>query len=704
MASKVNGTSGFDTLKGNHSGTYSFVLSKLTASEKHKGYYNCLVCGGSRMQVYSEKNNWMCYTGRCEEGSVGKAKCGDLIGMIRLVDANNNNTNLFDEAVAYVGGGLRAAESPPRPKGRKGPYLSPRHAFPNAEAIYEWPDGLHATARVVRPLKGGQSKPDKDVFPMTKQSDGWYIERGKGHWPVYMSREPIDGDILVICEGEKTADAISGTLGPFIGVTSQGGAKNAKNTDWNTLPEGHKVVLWPDNDSDGKDYIKDVLSLLPKDTEALGVIDTTKFPPKHDAADLVCELTPLKGIDAIQAVISERVTTADNWAKASQREGAELRLRRTGVVTLSKIRRQPMEYLIDGFIPLGETVTIAGREGSGKTRIGVGLQCLIAGRISVPGVNAARPFNKVACLSFEENAEVTLGPAYIETCGGDVGDGEWLLILNEHHVDESGNQVETRIRTLATLVSTIEDIITHGHRSILIDSLKAVFQRFGWDENDSNHCYEFYDAMNALCRRHCVSIMVVDHFGKNSAITQSGSRRVSGSASKSAAVRAVFNVEVDRASGSRFIGASKNNIGLSDDVIAFRTKKSEFMVDGKPSHVIIAEIAGINETETIDQVEERLKAVPSKPALKGPSKAQQCAEFITNFVTRQPDSIAAVKDVQAEALKAGYSKNSIDDAGQMIELISYKYGPKGSQKNYLCPHEQGLFIRIMERRETEQES
>jgi putative DNA primase/helicase len=98
----------------------------------------------------------------------------------------------------------------------------------------------------------------KDVIPFTFADDG----KGRKEWrwlgfgsprPLYnLNKLKARPDALVlIVEGEKTADAAE-LLYPELVVTCWiGGSKAIKEADWSPL-HGRKIILWPDNDKEQK--------------------------------------------------------------------------------------------------------------------------------------------------------------------------------------------------------------------------------------------------------------------------------------------------------------------------------------------------------------------------------------------------------------------------------------------------------------------
>jgi hypothetical protein len=65
---------------------------------------------------------------------------------------------------------------------------------------------------------------------------------------------------VVVCEGEKAADAATRLLPGFAAVTSPNGSKSAGKADWSPL-KGRAVTIWPDADSAGLEYARHVAKL-----------------------------------------------------------------------------------------------------------------------------------------------------------------------------------------------------------------------------------------------------------------------------------------------------------------------------------------------------------------------------------------------------------------------------------------------------------
>ena len=97
---------------------------------------------------------------------------------------------------------------------------------------------------------------------------------------------------VVICEGEKAADAAMRLLPGFVAVTSPNGSKSAGKADWSPL-RGRAVTVWPDADAAGHEYARQVAKLA----TAAGALSVAIVSPPPD-----CKI----GWDAADAL-------ADGW-------------------------------------------------------------------------------------------------------------------------------------------------------------------------------------------------------------------------------------------------------------------------------------------------------------------------------------------------------------------------------------------------------
>ncbi len=99
---------------------------------------------------------------------------------------------------------------------------------------------------------------------------------------------------VVICEGEKAAEAANKLLPDHVAITSPNGSQSAKKADWSPLV-GRDIIVWPDNDKPGQSYARDVVSA----TGGVGVASLRVIEPPQDKPD---------GWDAADALAEEWTT------------------------------------------------------------------------------------------------------------------------------------------------------------------------------------------------------------------------------------------------------------------------------------------------------------------------------------------------------------------------------------------------------------
>lgn len=122
-----------------------------------------------------------------------------------------------------------------------------------------------------------------------------------------------DRDLIVLCEGEKKADAIGVLLPKFIGMSWSGGTGQVGKADWEPL-RGRSVLIWRDNDEPGLKAEAVLLDTLFALGCTLARVDPTGMAKAWDAADALDEgWTP----DAAMAWLKPRVA---KWQPEQARE------------------------------------------------------------------------------------------------------------------------------------------------------------------------------------------------------------------------------------------------------------------------------------------------------------------------------------------------------------------------------------------------
>jgi hypothetical protein len=157
-------------------------------------------------------------------------------------------------------------------------------------------------------LRFDKSNGDKDCL--------W--QRPSGEWglngtplsamPLYRSEQagdwPEDAPRMVV-EGEKAADALAAVWPPTLGTVT--GASNTPGPAALEVLRGEQVILWPDNDDEGRAHMRRIADALGGKAAEARIFEWEDVPPKGDAADHPAVLSRSKQgvgelLDAMAAV------------------------------------------------------------------------------------------------------------------------------------------------------------------------------------------------------------------------------------------------------------------------------------------------------------------------------------------------------------------------------------------------------------------
>lgn len=151
------------------------------------------------------------------------------------------------------------------------------------------------TGRLLGHVARFETASGKQVLPRTwcRLPDGTHAWRWRGFSaprPLYgLDRLAARPDaIVLVVEGEKTADAAQRHFPDYVAVTWLGGSNAAGKADWSVLA-GRRVVVWPDADRPGRNAADDVAKLATK-ARAVSVLEVSvpdDLPDGWDLADPV---------------------------------------------------------------------------------------------------------------------------------------------------------------------------------------------------------------------------------------------------------------------------------------------------------------------------------------------------------------------------------------------------------------------------------
>lgn len=316
---------------------------------------------------------------------------------------------------------------------------------------------------------------------------------------------------LVICEGEKAADAVAALGCDALGVVT--GAPAVPDAAALTDATDRDVILWPDADAVGRLLMGAVADLLP----GCRTVDPARLTPDPpagwDAADWLPTIDPLAAIDGAAPVAPSA------WRKAAD------------MTDLT-----PVPWLWHKRLAPGELTLMSGDPGSGKSIIAVTLAALVTTGGDFPdGSECERP-GAVAWIGHagEDSAERATVPRFLAAGG----DPERLDLL-----DTRGDTLDLAA-ACASAAATIRPALA------VIDSWAAWNE--GTDDNDGGAVRARLAALQPL-RDAGAAVLVIAHDRKAEA--DNAIHRAAGSVQLTAAPRMALRVS-DGA-----VKQSKGNLG-----------------------------------------------------------------------------------------------------------------------------------------------
>ena len=193
-------------------------------------------------------------------------------------------------------------------------FRHPEYGYPTAGYAYHVATGELVGYACRFDFVDGNGKPDKVILPVTycdlgNGRCGWRAKGVPAPRPLYRLPEIAarpEAPVL-ICEGEKAAEAAARLFTDYIATTPMHGAKSPQQADWKPL-SGRSVVIWPDRDAPGASFAQQVAALVTKaGAAAVSIVEVPKdWPEKWDLADSVPD-----GVD--QAILRDLLASVAPW-------------------------------------------------------------------------------------------------------------------------------------------------------------------------------------------------------------------------------------------------------------------------------------------------------------------------------------------------------------------------------------------------------
>jgi len=208
---------------------------------------------------------------------------------------------------------------------------------------------LYQTVRYV-PKGFSQRRPDG--------RGGWVWDTKETRRVLYRLPHVLQAhDVIVFHEGEKAVEAALEAGLPGCHTTTVCGAKNAKQTDFSPVT-GKAVIVVPDNDDRGEDYLRDVVAMaMAAGALSVKVLRLPGLPPTGD----VVEWVQAGGTAEQFAALLERAELIE--AAPSTPRLSDAVVSYAGLLALN-LPERPRHVL---WLPEGGNVMVHGPRGIGKT-------------------------------------------------------------------------------------------------------------------------------------------------------------------------------------------------------------------------------------------------------------------------------------------------------------------------------------------------
>jgi putative DNA primase/helicase len=487
---------------------------------------------------------------------------------------------------------------------------------------------------------------DKDIRPLAKTANGWIIGGMPEPRPLYRLPELLarPDECVYVTEGEKAADAAA-SIG-LLATTSPHGSESAKTADWTPLA-GRDVVILPDQDDAGREYARDVTSILLQlgPAATVKVVELPDLPTKGDIYDWL-EARDATEPDVLRAQV-EQLVDAVSPIDASEILGGPI------LTCLADVEPVEVRWLWPSRVPLGRITLLVGRPGEGKSL----LTTYMASRVTTGSPWAdgtVCPKGSVILISAEDDPADTIRPR-----------------LDAHHADAKRVHLLSMVRKIGTdggrqdVMFTLADLASlevalrkrPDCRLIVIDPIGS-FLGVKTDAHRDNEVRGVLAPIAKLAEKHGVAVVVVAHRRKSAGGFADdlalGSRAFTGIA------RAVWHLTRDGENKRRrLLLPGKNNLAPEGKGLAFTIVGDPPAISWERDPVTMtADDALATENDT-----EKKKPGPE------PRVRDRAVEWLRDLLEDGP--MASAK-IQQEGKAAGYSLRTLHRAKDELGIKPYR--------------------------------
>lgn len=304
---------------------------------------------------------------------------------------------------------------------------------------------------------------------------------------------------LAIVEGEKDVETLA-KLG-LPATTSMGGSGNWRPEYVQQLKDGgiERVLIFPDNDEPGRKYAETVAAGCYAVGIKVKIVALPGLPEKGDVTDWI-------EAGHTREELSAAAKAAEEWKPPVEAEPL------FSTTTVAELDARPVEFLIEGVLPLGWLGAIAGRDGRGKSFFGLEMaKCVLTGE-PLFGEFAVNKTGKVLLVLLDDNENlirerlIDMGIAHFSE-----GADPKLIIATEKNVKVDGTN---NMEVLAQMKAWFDK---HQPVYAMIDALYKFYPASKGSIDSANSAaamQPIISAFNALGEASNCTVALVSHDNK----------------------------------------------------------------------------------------------------------------------------------------------------------------------------------------------
>ena len=334
----------------------------------------------------------------------------------------------------------------------------------------------------------------------------------------------------------------------------------------------------------------------------------------------------------------------------TSKKGASLQ-----IVNMGSIKAQAINWLWDGWLPLGKLTILAGAGGCGKTNLLLALIATITTKGIFPDGAKCEKVGKVLIYSTEDDPADTLKPRLIAN-GADTSKIDFIA----GRINEVGEREPfDPTKDLSMLYEYAKQ-----NRDIKLLMIDPIISAVGGDSNKATDVRKSLQVLVDFAQEFDCAVVGITHFAKGTS-GSSPAERIIGSQAFTALARMVWSAAKREDESDCILVRAKSNISTLDGGIRYQIQPETILDEIETTRT---EWLGV-----IDgTAKELLNEAESTESYNG-SAVDMAREFLINLLS-DVESMPT-KEVEAQAKEAGFSLSSIRRARESLNIKPIR--PKG---------------------------